>query len=83
MAKTTTVDEGYGACLQRLREKAGLTRYALAKLAGLSPIHLTRLETEPGAEPKISTAVRIADSLGVSVEEFARCVREKKGRAGK
>jgi transcriptional regulator with XRE-family HTH domain len=59
----------FGERLQRLRERAGLSQYALARLAGLSKQAVSHLELgirEPGWE----TVQRLALALGASCEDF-------------
>jgi transcriptional regulator with XRE-family HTH domain len=55
--------------LTAIREAAGLSRYALAKLSGCSAVHLGRLESGE-RRPSWETACRLADVLEVGVEEF-------------
>lgn len=59
----------FPARLLVLRERAGLTRYALARRAGLAPIHLTRIE-QGLCDPKTATVQRLAAALGVEVAEL-------------
>jgi transcriptional regulator with XRE-family HTH domain len=59
----------FASHLTRLREAAGLSKYRLARLAGLSTQALSNLEL--GArEPTWVTVQRLASALGVSCEEF-------------
>ena len=55
--------------LHRLREKAGLSQYALAKLSGLSKQALSNLELGQ-REPNWNTVQRIAAALCISCELF-------------
>jgi transcriptional regulator with XRE-family HTH domain len=59
----------FGVHLRRLREEKGLTRYRLAKLAGITPEGVSKLE-RPGSDPKLSTLCRVARALGVPVREL-------------
>jgi transcriptional regulator with XRE-family HTH domain len=60
-----------GSAVAALREAAGLTQVQLAKLVGIGPDGISRLES--GArQPSPQTARRIADALGV---EFAAITR--------
>jgi transcriptional regulator with XRE-family HTH domain len=70
----------FPARLRRLRQEQGLTRYRLAKLSGLSKEGVCNLE-EPGADPKLSTLVKLAAALGVPVCDLLSC-REAAGRSG-
>jgi transcriptional regulator with XRE-family HTH domain len=59
----------FGERLKALREARGWTRYRLAKLAGLTNEGVVKLE-EPGADPKLSTLVKLAGAFGVKVCEL-------------
>ena len=65
MARTTSTAER----ITKAREKAGLTRYRLAKLSGIRSGHLH--EIEAGLyEPKPSTLKKLAEHLGVDYREL-------------
>ena len=59
----------FGKQLQRLRTSRGLTQEQLAVTAGLSRTFLTRLELGQH-DPSLSTLVRVAKALRVSVAEL-------------
>lgn len=59
----------FGKQLQRLRTHRGLTQEQLAVTAGLSRTFLTRLELGQH-DPSLSTLVRLAKALRVSVMEL-------------
>ncbi len=59
----------FGKQLQRLRTSRGLTQEQLAVTAGLSRTFLTRLELGQH-DPSLSTLVRVAKALRVSVTEL-------------
>lgn len=59
----------FGKQLQRLRTRRGLTQEQLAVTAGLSRTFLTRLELGQH-DPSLSTLVRLAKALKVSVMEL-------------
>jgi transcriptional regulator with XRE-family HTH domain len=59
----------FGKQLQRLRTRRGLTQEQLAVTAGLSRTFLTRLELGQH-DPSLSTLVRLAKALRVSVTEL-------------
>ena len=59
----------FGKQLQRLRTHRGLTQEQLAVTAGLSRAFLTRLELGQH-DPSLSTLVRVAKALRVSVTEL-------------
>jgi len=58
-----------GMRLRRLRKVKKLTRYALAKRAGISPAYVTKLE-EGRSDPTIGMLQRLAKALGVPVTEL-------------
>src|SRR5262245_21398525 len=55
--------------LRQLREKAGLSQYALSQLSGLTKQALSRLELGE-REPTWDTVQQLAAALGVSTEAF-------------
>lgn len=55
--------------LKKLRRKAGLSQYALAKLSGFSRQTISSLE-KGGREPSWETVRRLARTLGVKVQDF-------------
>jgi transcriptional regulator with XRE-family HTH domain len=58
-----------GASLQRLRLKRGLTLEDLSRAAGVSKSMLSQIEREK-ANPTIAVAWRLANALGVGIEEL-------------
>ncbi|EHR60284.1 helix-turn-helix domain-containing protein [Saccharomonospora cyanea] len=58
-----------GALLRELRRDRGLDE--VARGAGMSPETLRKIETGRLPSPAFGTVVRLADALGVSVEELA------------
>jgi transcriptional regulator with XRE-family HTH domain len=56
--------------LRNLRENAGLSQYALAKLSGLSKQAMSRLELGDN-EPTLVTVQLLAAALGADCREFA------------
>lgn len=67
-----TDPETFARRLTRLREAAGLSRYAAAKAAGISAIGYTRYETK-GVVPSLPAAERLAAALGVTLADLAGC----------
>lgn len=59
-----------GERLKILRIEAGLTQEELAQRIGLKKQNISRYENSH-CEPNIRTAKKIADALGVSIEEMA------------
>jgi transcriptional regulator with XRE-family HTH domain len=62
--------EDFAARLRRIREAKGITPYRLAKLTGLSRVGVLKLE-RPGVDPKLSTVVKLAEALDVSLDDLA------------
>jgi Zn-dependent peptidase ImmA (M78 family)/transcriptional regulator with XRE-family HTH domain len=61
--------------LRRLRKARGLSQKELARLAGLSVTGYRNLENlRLPSEPKVSTLMRIAEGLGVGLEDLLRPV---------
>jgi transcriptional regulator with XRE-family HTH domain len=56
--------------LRRLRQKQGLTWYALGKLSGVPKQVLSRLE-QPNSNPTLATLRKLARVFGVSLNELA------------
>jgi DNA-binding XRE family transcriptional regulator len=58
------------ACrLRELRAAAGLTQFALAKLADITPQTVYQLEADR-CDPKWSTVVSLAAALGATPDDF-------------
>jgi len=62
-------EQSMGRNIRRLREQAGLTVTALSKKAGMTKSTLSKIETGRVSAP-ISTILRIAGALGVTISEF-------------
>lgn len=56
--------------IRKLRNKKGLAQEKLARLANISTATLVKIETRVAKEPTITTVVKIADALGVSLDEL-------------
>jgi DNA-binding XRE family transcriptional regulator len=54
--------------LRKRRDAAGLSRYELAKLAGVSPDTIEQIEG--GAGCRADTALKLARALGTTVEDL-------------
>lgn len=66
--KPKPIDEALKAAIR----KSGLTHYALGKLAGVDPSVIDRFMRDPGAgerggDLRLSTAARLAASLGLEL----------------
>lgn len=62
--------ERFGDRVKRLRLRAGLTRYAVEDLAGLTHGHLWQIEEGGRKTVQADTAIRIAAVLGVTSEHL-------------
>jgi transcriptional regulator with XRE-family HTH domain len=60
-----------GSCLRAHREKLGWTREQTARLAGIHPVHLGKIERGE-ANVTISTLAAMAHTFGVSLQRFFR-----------
>jgi len=68
------------------RECKGMTLRDLELKSGISNAVISQIETGRTRDPGLSTIVRLADSLDLSLERIARCVRanilpRRRGRA--
>jgi transcriptional regulator with XRE-family HTH domain len=57
--------------IRQLRKERGLSQAKLAVMADMDPATLNRLERGTG-NPNLKTLERVADTLGVKVEDFFR-----------
>lgn len=58
-----------GSIIRRLRARAGLSQRDLGALSGISHTQIGRYEN--GAEPTLPVAQRVAEALGVTLDELA------------
>jgi len=56
--------------IKKLRTKKGLSQEKLARLADISTATLVKIEAGIAKEPTITTVVKIANALDVSVDEL-------------
>jgi transcriptional regulator with XRE-family HTH domain len=56
--------------LKVLRKNKGWSQQKLAEKAGLSYVTITKIEQGRAKEPTIQTMVKLADALGVSLDEM-------------
>ena len=56
--------------IRRIRLKKGLSQEKLARLANIALNTLTKIESGLSIEPTIKTIAKIADALGVSIDEL-------------
>ncbi|MBF6171284.1 helix-turn-helix domain-containing protein [Nocardia blacklockiae] len=69
-----------GELLKMLREKRGLTHYALQERSGIDRSNLRRIESGILAHVKPATLERLADALDVDVEDFYEAHWETTGQ---
>ncbi len=56
--------------IKKLRIKKGLAQEKLARLADISTATLVKIESGVAKEPTITTIIKIADALDVSIDEL-------------
>ena len=56
--------------IKELRKKAGWSQQKLAEKTGLSYSVVTKIEQGAAKQPTIQTVVKIADALGVTLDEL-------------
>jgi len=56
--------------IKKYRKKKGLSQDKLAKLADVTHTTLVKLESGANNNPTVKTLSRLADSLGVSLDEI-------------
>ena len=61
-----------GIRIKQVRQDKGITQEVLAEKLGTKGAAIRRLENNPEAKPKLSTLKRIADALGVPLEELMK-----------
>jgi len=66
--------------IKKLRIKKELSQEKLARLADISNNTLIKIETGMAKEPTITTVTKIADALGVSIDELVGRKLNKKNR---
>lgn len=66
----------FGAAVQQARERRGWTRADLAKRARVRPELVTRLEAGDRPDLFLSTAIRLADALGMRLDALTGRTQE-------
>jgi len=61
-----------GKNIKKYREKLGISQDKLSKLAGITLHTITKIESGATPDPRIETVKKIADALGVSVDELLK-----------
>lgn len=56
--------------IKRSRKRKGLTQEKLARLADISNNTLVKIEMGMAKEPTITTIQKLADALGISIDEL-------------
>jgi transcriptional regulator with XRE-family HTH domain len=72
----------FGKQLRALRKQRDWTRYRLSKLSGVSGEGIRKLERQ-GADPRLSTILKLAAALGVSPRELVPEGPADRARSGK
>jgi len=58
--------------IKKYRTKLGISQDKLSKLAGITLHTITKIESGATPDPRIETVKKIADALGVSIEDLMR-----------
>ena len=66
---STDKPEGFRLHFRAIRERRGLTQVALGERAGMAPASISHFETGQRV-PSLESLVKLADALGVSVDEL-------------
>jgi transcriptional regulator with XRE-family HTH domain len=69
MSKTKST---IGKNIKKYREKLGISQDKLSKLAGITLHTITKIESGATPDPRIETVKKIADALGVSIDELLK-----------
>jgi len=58
--------------IKKYRTKLGISQDKLSKLAGITLHTITKIESGATPDPRIETVKKIADALGVSIDDLMR-----------
>ena len=58
--------------IKKCRTKLGISQDKLSKLAGITLHTITKIESGATPDPRIETVKKIADALGVSIDDLMR-----------
>jgi len=58
--------------LKRYRGEKGISQEKLSKLAGITLRTITKIESGATSDPRIETVKKIANALGVSVDDLIK-----------
>ena len=70
--KSQNNNETIGDKIKQLRNKQGLTQDELARKSGLPYTTLTKIESNVITKPTIQTVVKIANGLGVTIDNLMK-----------
>lgn len=59
----------FGDLLREYREETGLSQNALARIAGLDPTHVSRLERDMQGPPRTATVTKLVGAFGWSMSD--------------
>ena len=58
--------------IKKYRAKQGISQDKLSKIAGITLHTITKIESGATPDPRIETVKKIADALGVSIDDLMR-----------
>jgi len=58
--------------IKKYREKKGISQDKLSKLAGITLHTITKIESGATPDPRIETVKKIANALGISVDDLIK-----------
>jgi len=58
--------------IRKYRAKLGISQDKLSKLAGITLHTITKIESGATPDPRIETVKKIADALGVSIDDLMK-----------
>jgi len=58
--------------IKKYREKKGISQDKLSKLASITLHTITKIESGATLDPRIETVKKIADALGVSIDDLMK-----------
>ncbi len=61
-----------GKNIKKCRQKLGISQDKLSKLAGMTFHTITKIESGATPDPRIETVKKIANALGVSIDDLMR-----------
>lgn len=70
--KSQNNNETIGDKIRQLRNKQGLTQDELARKADLPYTTLTKIESNVITKPTIQTVVKIANGLGITIDDLMK-----------